>query len=184
MIQLAEIYRMLNAMAMVGTVTAVDPALGCRVSKGEIETAWLKVPGLIRRNWRGASPVRVGTQVLLLSPSGDLANAVIVQILNTAALPAASNDPELDVIQWEDGTRASYHSGQQLLEVETPGRLHIKVTGDITIETDGQVTVKAGNSITLDAGADMVLKAAGAIRIGAGGMLYLDGSAIHALEGG
>jgi len=184
MIQLAEIYRMLNAMALVGTVTAVDPALGCRVSKGEIESAWLKAPGLIGRNWRGASPVRVGTQVLLLSPSGDLANAVIVQTLHTDALPAASDDPELDVIQWDDGTRASYHSGQQLLEVETPGRLLIKVTGDITIETDGHVALKAANSITLDAGADMLLKAAGEIRINAGGELYLDGSAIRALGGG
>lgn len=184
MIELAEIYRLLHAMASVGTVTAVDPERGCRVSVGERETGWLKVPGYVGRNWRASLPLRVGTQVKLLCASGNPANAVIVQILYSNDLPAPSADEDLDVFLFDDGTSLSYHSGQQLLEVESPGRLRIKVTGDVTIETDSQVLVKAADSITVDAGGELTLKAGGDIRVNAGGTLHLDAAAIRALEGG
>lgn len=168
MIDLAEIFRQLHAMSSVGTVTTVDPQRGCRVRVGERETGWLKVPGFVGRNYRASMPLREGTQVLLLCPSGNPANAIIVAILYSDSLAPPSSEPDQDVILFNDGTKLTYFSGQKVLEIDTVGEIRIKAAG----------------AIILEAGGDLTLKAAGEIRVVAGGELHLDGSAIRALEGG
>lgn len=135
MINSAELHRQLNNLLRLGTIDQVDHAKQLlRVKTGDLLTDWLDWPAEIGRNYRRWRPLRVGTQVLLASPTGDPAQAMIIGMLYSNDIPTPSDDPALDLIQFDDGSYMKHNADS--------GLVHIHAAGDLFLTADGNVRIK------------------------------------------
>lgn len=141
---LVELARRLENIIRIGTVDAVDLYRArLRVRIGETQTAWL--PWLTQRagddiDWWAPSE---GEQVLVLSPSGDLVQAVALPALYQTAHPAPANDADTREIQFKGGGVFRYNRAENQLSILLGGgRVHIvakegiKIEGDVTVDGD------------------------------------------------
>ena len=100
---LSEQQRRLHNIATIGTVFDVNPDdQTMRLDVGENQTDWLPIPALAAGQvlvWRCPS---VGEQFLLVSPSGELANAIPVLSLYSNQHPSPSNDPNEIRVRFND----------------------------------------------------------------------------------
>lgn len=136
---IAEILRILQNIIAIGTVVDVDHAKAhAKVSINDGKPGrWIPVPGPVGQNYRGTNHLRVGTQVLVASPSGDPANGVILQVFYSDGLPSVSTDGAIDTVQWEDGTTVSYDTDQKQLLMHSSGDLVASAVGDIFLKCGG-----------------------------------------------
>lgn len=157
----ADFQRLIENLIRIATISDVNyddsenPV--CRCMVGEIKTNWLSIGhtrmGLVK-DW---NPPSVGEQVVLVSPSGDLSQAVIIASLSSTANPAPDTDPKKPKCSYPDGAVIEYdyqaHKLTALLpegatfELISDGGL--KITGDI--ELDGKLTatgdIESGGNI-------------------------------------
>ena len=130
----AESQRRLHNIATIGTVTHIDADRALmRLAVGENETDWVNIPTIAAgqvRVWRCPS---VGEQFLLVSPSGDLANAIPVMSLFSDHNPSPSTDPNEIRIRYNDTDFCSINVANSQLT------MHIS-----------QITNQAQTSIVLD----------------------------------
>lgn len=100
---LSEQQRRLHNIATIGTVFDVNPDdQTMRLDVGDNQTDWLPIPALAAgqvRVWRCPS---VGEQFLLVSPSGELANAIPVLSLYSNQHPSPSSDPNEIRVRYND----------------------------------------------------------------------------------
>ena len=172
MFPLSEINRRLANMLRIGTVDAVDyPNALARVRFGEIVTDWLPWFAARAAGNREWSAVEVGEQVMVLSPSGDMAQGVILPSLYQAAAPAPGDSP--DVLRWSflDGAVVEYDRAAHRLTATTPGDAVVTAQGSITASAGGDVIASAGRNLEATAAAQLRLAApsiileAGAIQV-------------------
>lgn len=157
---LADMERRLANMVRIGTIDQLDEAgRRLRVQAGGNRTAWLPWPAEIGRNFRRWRPLRQGQQVVLLAPSGDLAQAVIVGMLYSADVPAPDDSPDVDLILFDDGTRLEYDSGAHTLTAEIKGSAVIKTDAALTATVGTDAMVTAGGSISATAASQISLAA-------------------------
>lgn len=179
---LAEINRLLENLIRFGTVAEVQhvpPRV--KVQTGGMLTTWL--PWLA---WRAGEnrewdPPTVNEQVLLLSPSGQLANGVAVTGLFSDLIPANGDRAGLHRRTYADGAVVEYDSVAHHLVATLPdggttelistGGIHIK--GDITHEGNyvqtGNQTVTGLVTVTQDviaAGISLVTHTHGGVQVG------------------
>lgn len=99
----AEHQRRLHNIATIGTVIDIDADTALmRLAVGENETDWVNVPTIAAGAisvWRCPS---IGEQYLLVSPSGELANAIPVISLYSEHNPSPSTDPNEIRIRYND----------------------------------------------------------------------------------
>lgn len=99
----AETQRRLHNIATIGTVTHIDADSALmRLAVGENETDWVNIPTIAAGSisvWRCPS---IGEQYLLVSPSGELANAIPVISLYSDNHPSPSTDPNEIRIRYND----------------------------------------------------------------------------------
>ena len=146
-----ELDRRLQNVTGFGTIAEVDH--GRQLVRLDIDgrrTGWLQYPAEIGANFRRWRPLRIGTQVVYAAPSGEPANAVITQILYSGELGAPADAGELDVIQFDDGTRVEYDSAAS--------RLTVTGAGDIAIHAKGDLRLQAVGTIHMDAAAIRVFE--------------------------
>jgi phage baseplate assembly protein gpV len=130
---IADIERRLENIIRIAEISDVDyhdpenPV--CRCMVGEIKTNWLSIGhtrmGVVK-DW---NPPSKGEQVVLLSPNGDLSQAVIIASLSSTLNPApdtTAHKPNLSAILPTGAT----------FELKSDGGL--KITGDIAL--DGKLT--------------------------------------------
>lgn len=93
--------RRVAAMIRFGTVTAVDAAAArCKVTLGgETESAWLPFPSPRAGAIQVWAPPSVGEQVVVASPGGDTAQALVIASLASGGSPAPSSDGAAFVIE-------------------------------------------------------------------------------------
>lgn len=99
----AEHQRRLHNIATIGTVIEIDAdAALMRLAVGDNETDWLSIPtiaaGMVSV-WRCPS---ISEQFLLVSPSGELANAIPVVSLYSDRNPSPSTNPNEIRIRYND----------------------------------------------------------------------------------
>ncbi|MEZ0150118.1 MAG: phage baseplate assembly protein V [Candidatus Reddybacter sp.] len=147
---LSDMARRLANIITLGTVHSVSGAL-CRVAIGGDEghltpaIKWLAGRASATSHW---SQLRVGEQVLLLSPSGDIGNAVAVPSVYSSANPAPSTDPDETVNTMPDGAVFRYNHNTSVLDVILPGSATsniasaggINLTGDLSVTGDINAT--------------------------------------------
>ena len=99
----AESQRRLHNIATIGTVTHINAGKALmRLAVGDNVTDWVNIPTIAAgqvRVWRCPS---VGEQYLLVSPSGELANAIPVMSLYSDHHPSPSINPNEIRIRYND----------------------------------------------------------------------------------
>lgn len=158
---LSEQQRRLHNIATIGTVFDVNPDdQTMRLNVGDNQTDYLPIPALAAghvRVWRCPS---VGEQFLLVSPSGDLANAIPVLSLYSDNNPSPSSDPKEIRIRFNDSDFLSIKTADSQLilkindvvfDVEnTSFTGNVDIAGDILtagkIHASGDIT---SNNISL-----------------------------------
>lgn len=160
---LPDLERRVANMVRVGTVMEVDlPGKRVRIRSGDIETAWVRWPagraGTGKRRW---DPPEVGEQVAMVSPSGDMRQAIVLPGMYQDAHDAPSASGDKDHVTYGDGTVIEYDRGSHTLLADlgdakilanrskielTIGSTKLTLTGSgSTLETP-QLTVDAPNS--------------------------------------
>ena len=147
--RLVELARRLANVVRPGIVGEVDPARGAvRVKFGkqlEALTTWL--PFMAARAGGDASwaAPEVGEQVILLAPSGELVNAVVLGSLYSNMNPAPSDDPDKSLTRYSDGTEAEYDRTAHKVTADVDA----KILGDVEIVGNVIVTgnVTAGGDV-------------------------------------
>lgn len=154
--QISDIERRLANLASYGTIAAVDHAKGLvRVDVNGRMSGWLPQPQSIGNNYRAFSPLRIGQQVVLACPSGDPANGVIVQSLNSDALPPPGDAGDVDRMVFNDGTVIGYDSGAKdfTIDVNPAGSANVRVGQASVVTTKDEIALTVGgSSIKINAG--------------------------------
>ncbi|MBU3823463.1 MAG: phage baseplate assembly protein V [Candidatus Oceanisphaera merdipullorum] len=105
--QIADLRRRIDNLLRLGTVTEVRKGQ-CRVKSGDIQTNWrpffTRRAGKARTSWRPS----VGEQVMLLSLSGDVANAHVLPSLYQDLFDEPDDHPTRDRTVYEDGAVIEY----------------------------------------------------------------------------
>lgn len=144
---ISELQRLLHNVVRVGTIESVDhggpgsPAM-VRVAIGNLTTDWRPYHECRAGGTTTWNPPTVGEQATVLSPSGDLAAAVVLVGLNSSGAQAPSNDPNKTVTRYPDGALVEYDHGAHALVATLPGggTAKLVVPGSVTIDTP-QVTM-------------------------------------------
>ncbi len=160
---LAELTRRMNNIVRAGTITELGALPGrARVQLApELTTAFL--PWLTSRAGTDVTwwAPEIGEQVIVLSPSGDLAAGYILPSLYSDALPAWSDNPDISGTHWADGATDEYDRDIHKRTITLPddgeititvGQTSVKANADTAIITVGDTLITAtADDITLDA---------------------------------
>ncbi len=169
---LADLERRLANLLRVGTVEEVDHnnALA-RVQLGNNHTValpWLTQRAGGDRTWW---PVEVGEQVVILSPSGDLTQGIILGALYSGAASAPSSSAGVYRTEYSDGAVIQYDRNTHQLTADIPGDVSVTANGNISAQAGGDITATAVGNITGTAGdtisldATNIILSAGLIRL-------------------
>lgn len=148
---LSEQQRRLNNLATIGTVFDVRPDdQTMRLQVGDNQTDWLPIPAIFAGQvsvWRCPS---IGEQFLLISPSGELANAIPVLSLYCNQHPSPSHDPNEIRVRYNDSDFLSIKTADSGLTLKINDVLfdvsQTTLTGDLTVNGN----VKVDGSIHSD----------------------------------
>lgn len=118
---LATLSRLLENLIRFGVIVDVQmvpPRV--KVKTGELTTAWLPWLALRAGADREWDPPTVGEQVILVSPSGQLANGVVITGLPSDHIPANGNRAGLHRRTYADGAVIEYDSVTHHLNATLP----------------------------------------------------------------
>lgn len=147
---IAALARLIENLVRLGTIAEVDePKARVRVKSGELLTAWLPWLALRAGADREWNPPTEGEQVVLLSPSGLLAQGIALTGLFSEANPANGDRPGLHRTTYRDGAVIEYDSVAHLLTATIPGAANLTCTADITISSAANITINAEGNLTL-----------------------------------
>lgn len=143
--RITEAFRLINNIVRIGTIAEVDVTRArARVQAGDNLTGW--------RPWASArtgttidwDPPTAGEQVVLFSPAGDLAQAIIFTGIYAGNAPKDSED--LCHREYPDGSRVTYDHQKKLLDVRLAGETTINVTGSATLNIGGDAKAAVGGN--------------------------------------
>ncbi|WP_338513629.1 phage baseplate assembly protein V [Pseudomonas poae] len=134
--EFAALSRMLENLIRFGVIAAVQmepPRV--QVKTGALTTAWLPWLTLRAGADREWDPPTVDEQVILFSPSGQLANGVVITGLPSDHIPANGNRPGLHRRTYADGAVIEYDSVAHHLNATLPdgGTTNLVSKGGINI---------------------------------------------------
>lgn len=123
---------------------------------------------------RGYSPLRIGEQVLVLSPNGDASGGIILRgIFNSTCKEPNGASDTAEVTEYEDGTIISYDTGLRELKIEASDKITI-VCKNATVTAD-TVSISATTTNIGDVSIVGNLTVSGAI-VGSGGLSVSGGA--------
>lgn len=156
LLQIPDMERRLANVASLGTVTETDYSDAkkprVRVKIGKQTTGWLAFSTGSASGNGEWNPLHSGEQVVLLAPSGDLAQAVIVGRVNSNNAQAPDTDPNVTARTWEDGAREEYNRQAHAKKITVPdgGSIQFAVgNSSLTINSDSITLSVGGKSFTL-----------------------------------
>ncbi len=163
---LAELERRLANIVKIGVIQEANHAdKKLRVAMGETQTAWLPWPAEIGNNFIRWRPLRVGQQVVLVAPSGELNQAVIVGQLYGGGFEAPADDETLDLIQFDDGTKLQYDSSAHCLTAEVGGCSFTVDQDSIQLKKGGSQTQLTGEVIQMESNGSSIVLDAGGVKV-------------------
>jgi phage baseplate assembly protein V len=136
---IAELARLIENLLRFGTVEELDAENArVRIKIGDLLTDF--IPWLTQRagddsTWWCPSQ---GEQVLVLSPSGDLSQAVCLPAIYSDAKPANSMNPNKHKTTYSDGAVLEYDKESHVLTVSLPEGGVVNVIADFNV--DGNIT--------------------------------------------
>jgi len=141
--------RRLHNLLLLGTIEAADYAAArVRARIGDLVTGWL--PYLTQRaggdiTWHAPE---VGEQVVVLSPSGELAGAVVLPALYQAAHPAPAAVADRRVTTYLDGAAIAYDRTAHHLSAILPAGATAALVADGGITMTGNVAITGDITVT------------------------------------
>ncbi len=161
-LQLSELERLLHGLVRVCTVTEQGEDGQVKVTDGELSSAWLDRAVARAGDNRDWTPLDIGEQVVVLCPSGDFAQGIVMASLYQEAYPAPSRNLNEERKVFKDGTVVSYdsESHRYLLDVKgadatvdviSAGTLTINTVKDISVETSANAKVTAHGTVAVTA---------------------------------
>ncbi len=152
---LAELNRRLANMIKTGRIESVDLTEGLpkvRVKIGELTTGWL--PFLTQRAGNDTQwwPIELEEQVLVVSPSGDLAQGIVIGSLFQNQFPPSLMSENIVRTEYSDGAVIEYDKESHHLQAILPagGRLEVVADGGVSIVGDVSVegNITASGDVT------------------------------------
>ncbi len=152
---LSEIDRRVANIVRFGTIASLDETNALVTVSIDDETETFTLPWVTPRAGGDVSwwAPEVGEQVVILSPSGELANGVVLPSIFQDAHPQNANSKDVHRTTYGDGTVVEYDRAAHALKIDTSAS-----NGNVTINTgSGNVAVncqaanvKASSSVKLD----------------------------------
>lgn len=128
---ISELNRKLANIIRIGLVKEIDyEKARVRVKVGEFLTDWLPWITYRAESW---SPPSIDEQVIVLSPCGELSLGVVLPAIYQEKYPPPENKKEINSVKFQDGTKLSYDSGKNHLEIDVVDKITLKV-GESSIE--------------------------------------------------
>lgn len=150
---LSDLAKRLSNIIRIGTIFEIHyQTAKARVKIGELETdflSWANANSGSNNSW---NPPEIDEQVIVLSPSGDLSQAVILPSLYKNN--ASDSDQNVKSIIYQDGSKISFNLASGTLDLDLKGDVTIKVLGNANIE-GGNINIKGSSNITLDGNVDL-----------------------------
>ena len=142
--EVSELHRRLANMIMLGKVVDVSFETSIprvKVAIGDLQTTWL--PMLVQRAGNDVSfwSLEKGEQVLVLSPSGELTQGVVLGSINQKERPAIADHADVHRTQYGDGTVIEYDRKAHCLKAVLPsgGKAELVAKGGLTVTGDVKV---------------------------------------------
>lgn len=132
----AELNRRIENLIRIGTIAEVDHATHrVRVDSGELLTDWLKWRTGRAGATRTWSPPTIGEQVMILSPSGELGNGIVLPSIFSDAHDSPSSSESEHVMEFPDGARLSYDHASGALIASGIQTATIQAAVSVTLDT-------------------------------------------------
>lgn len=163
---ITDLARLLENLIRFGTIEAVQmqpPRV--KVKTGTLTTTWLPWLALRAGADREWDPPTEGEQVILLSPSGVLAQAVAITGLYSDHLPANGEREGLHRRTYRDGAVIEYDSAAHHLRATLPGTAEVITVGNVSITTQAALSATATGDIAIKSAANILIEAAGNVAI-------------------
>ena len=150
---LADLTKRLSNIIRIGTIFEINVQTAkARVKIGELETDFLPWANSNSGSNNIWNPPEIDEQVVILSPSGDLSQAIILPSLYKNN--ASNSDQNIKSITYQDGSKISFNVSSGTLDLDLKGDVIIKVVGNANIEGDN-INITASSNITLDGNVDL-----------------------------
>jgi phage baseplate assembly protein V len=140
---ISELDRRLGNLVRMGTITELDQANArVKVDLGDSTTEWLPWVTARAGATRTWSAPRPGEQVMVLAPSGELAQGVVLPSIFQDAHPAPSNTQDVEHTEYPDGTTVDYNSATNTLTVTVAAAGNVVINcKHATVNADQDATV-------------------------------------------
>lgn len=139
----AELARRLDNIVRFGVIEQTDFTTDpiqprVRVRTGDILTAWIPISAQRANSDAEHDPVQAGEHVILLAPSGELAQAVVVGKLFSTDYPSPDLNPDNHRRIYRDGAVIEYNSKTHALNAVLPagGKVVATASGGFTFNGD------------------------------------------------
>ncbi|MBJ7590173.1 phage baseplate assembly protein V [Aeromonas veronii] len=153
---LGELSRQIANLIRVGEVTETDftdpEAPRVKVAVSGFDSDWLPFGADRAGSTKTWSPLSIGEQVVILSPYGDLGQAIIVCSLYSSANPAPASSGSLEKETYPDGTTISYDSASHTLNATIGGTTITADRGQIYLGVGGVKFVITAGGIDMQGG--------------------------------
>ena len=145
---LSDLAKRLSNIIRIGAIFEINHQTAkARVKIGELETDFLPWANSNSGSNNSWNPPEIDEQVIILSPSGDLSQAVILPSLYKNN--ASDSDQNIKSITYQDGSKISFNVSSGTFDLDLKGDVAIKVVGNANIEGDN-INITGSSNITLD----------------------------------
>ena len=142
---LNDLGRRLANIIRIGTIFEIDfETAKARVKIGDLETnllPWVNSNSVNNNSW---NPPEIDEQVIILSPSGELNQAVILPSLYKSNI--SGNLPNIQSVTYKDGSKVTFDQALGNLTLDIKGNTIIKVAGNAQIEATN-ITLKGNTNL-------------------------------------
>lgn len=142
--------RLVNLLRWGRITETIEAQARCRVRVGELETVplpWLTLRAGPDATWWAPEE---DEQVLVLSPSGDLAQGVILPAVYQSQHPAPANLTHVHRHKYADGAVLEYDRNQHRLTAQLPPGATLVVNADGGLSVTGDIAVTGTVTVSGD----------------------------------
>ena len=142
--EITELHRRVSNLLKIGRIEAVDYADAiprCRVRIADLLTGWLPMLALRAGPDNCWWPLEINEQVMVLSPSGDPAQGVVLGAIHQQPFPAPADRPDVHRVVYADGAVIEYDRQAHHLAATLPSGATTTLTSDGGVAIIGDVTV-------------------------------------------
>jgi phage baseplate assembly protein V len=185
--RIGDLERRMTNMIRPGTIVDADYSDAnkprVKVALGKNKTAWL--PWLTERAGENRTwhPPEIGEQVIVISPSGELAAGYVLPgSVNKTDYPANGDTSDITRTTYKDGAVIEYdrENHEHLMTIPTGGKATVKVGDDSQTEiTDSKITHSVGDDAETEITASKITH-----KLGAGAKIEVTSSAVTITVGG